>query len=55
MTSFATGVAGYMGDSILKVFSEFLPKLLAGRFNIQINDTQNNKSKNSNDENKEDK
>lgn len=36
MTSFATGVAGYMGDSILKIFSEFLPKLLTNRFNLQV-------------------
>lgn len=36
MTSFATGVAGYMGDSILRVFSDFLPKLFAGRLNINI-------------------
>ena len=39
MTSFSTGVAGYMGDSILQLFSEILPKLLAGKFNIQITDT----------------
>lgn len=36
ITSFATGVAGYMGDSILQVFSDFLPKFLSGKFNISI-------------------
>ena len=47
ITSFATGVAGYMGDSILKIFSDFLPSLLAGKFNINIyakkNDNSNDK------------
>lgn len=53
MTSFATGVAGYMGDSILRVFSEILPKFLSGKFNIQINDTQNkgNEEKGNSDKN----
>lgn len=36
ITSFATGIAGYMGDSILELFSEFLPKLLTGKLNIEI-------------------
>lgn len=36
MTSFATGVAGYMGESILDLFSTFLPKLLKGKFKIEI-------------------
>lgn len=43
MTSFATGVAGYMGDSILELFSEILPKFLTGKFNIQISDTEESK------------
>lgn len=47
MTSFATGVAGYMGDSILRVFSDFLPKLLAGKFNIQISDINEKNDKES--------
>lgn len=59
ITSFATGVAGYMGDSILKVFSDFLPKLLAGKFNIQINSNNttvnNNNCEESDNENKENK
>lgn len=46
MTSFATGVAGYMGDSILELFSSFLPKLLSGKFKISIED-DNDKDKNS--------
>lgn len=45
MTSFATGVAGYMGDSILRVFSDFLPKLFAGKFNIQISDNEKSDDK----------
>lgn len=45
MTSFATGVAGYMGDSILQLFSEILPKFLAGKFNIQIIDNSNTLNK----------
>lgn len=40
ITSFATGVAGYMGDTILKVFSDFLPKLLSGKFNIQVKEKE---------------
>lgn len=40
MTSFATGVAGYMGDSILNIFSEFLPKIFAGKFNIQLTEVK---------------
>ena len=51
MTSFATGVAGYMGDSILKVFSEILPKFLTGKFNIQIAEEKKKDNKD-NDENK---
>lgn len=48
MTSFATGVAGYMGDTILQIFSDVLPKFLSGKFNIQITDNSkddDNKSK----------
>lgn len=53
MTSFATGVAGYMGDSILRTFSEILPKFLTGKFNIQISSNDNNEeNKNTNKENK---
>lgn len=52
ITSFATGVAGYMGDSILKVFSDFLPKLFAGHLNINITPEKesNNKDDNGGDE-----
>lgn len=46
MTSFATGVAGYMGDSILKVFSEILPNFLSGKFNIQISNVENKEKDN---------
>lgn len=46
MTSFATGVAGYMGDSILKVFSEILPKILTKHLDIKVTDIDNNDSKN---------
>ena len=46
MTSFATGVAGYMGDSILKVFSEILPNFLSGKFNIQISSVDNKEKDN---------
>ena len=47
MTSFATGVAGYMGDSILELFSSFLPKLLSGKFKISLEDeNDNDKDKN---------
>lgn len=45
ITSFATGVAGYMGDSILSVFTEFLPKLFSGKLNIQISSEETNKKK----------
>lgn len=47
ITSFATGVAGYMGDSILRLFSEFLPKLLSGKLNVQL--TEKSKENTSND------
>ena len=40
MTSFATGVAGYMGDSILKIFSGFLPKILTKHFNIEVKEVK---------------
>ena len=43
VTSFATGVAGYMGDTILSIFSEILPKFLSGRLNIQISEKEENK------------
>lgn len=43
MTSFATGVAGYMGDSILSVFTDFLPKLLTGKLEIQIGNKDSEK------------
>lgn len=43
MTSFATGVAGYMGDSILKTFSSFLPKILSKHFDIKITEIDNEK------------
>ncbi len=46
MTSFATGVAGYMGDTILQLFSEILPKFLSGKFNIQITDNSKENDKN---------
>ena len=36
MTSFATGVAGYMGDSILKVFSDFLPSIFTNHLDIKV-------------------
>ena len=56
MTSFATGVAGYMGDSILELFSNFLPKMLQGKFNIQITaedkESKDDKKKNNNNKNK---
>lgn len=52
MTSFATGVAGYMGDSILKVFSEILPNFLTGKFNIQISSAED-KNKDKEKDNKE--
>lgn len=51
ITSFATGVAGYMGETILDFFTKLLPELLkkfmTGKFNIQINveDEKDNKSK----------
>lgn len=44
MTSFATGVAGYMGDSILKVFGQILPDFLMGKFNIYISENPNNET-----------
>lgn len=51
MTSFATGVAGYMGDSILKIFSELLPKILTNRLNLQVIESkQINNDKNENEE-----
>lgn len=43
MTSFATGVAGYMGDSILKIFSDFLPKILTKHFDIKITEIKEDK------------
>ena len=43
VTSFATGVAGYMGDTILSIFSEFLPKFLTGKLNIQISEKEEEK------------
>lgn len=55
MTSFATGVAGYMGDSILQLFSEILPKFLSGKFNIQITDNSKEDDKNNSKSKKEDK
>lgn len=45
LTAFATGIAGYMGDSILQLFSEFLPKLLSGKINITIANMEKEKSK----------
>lgn len=40
ITSFATGVAGYMGETILDLFTRLLPELIkkfvTGKFNIQI-------------------
>lgn len=53
ITSFATGVAGYMGETILDFFTKILPELLkkfvTGKFNIQINvgsdENKDNKSK----------
>lgn len=40
ITSFATGVAGYMGETILDLFTRILPELIKkfmlGKFNIQI-------------------
>ena len=40
MTAFATGIAGYMGDSILNLFSRILPELLKNMISINI---ENNK------------
>lgn len=45
MTSFATGVAGYMGESILDLFSEILPKFLEGKFKIVIDSSEDNEEK----------
>lgn len=36
MTAFATGIAGYMGDSILNLFSQVLPKMFEKKININI-------------------
>lgn len=55
MTSFAAGVAGYMGDSILEVFSNFLPKLLTGKLNIEISSIENKKDEDNATENKNSK
>lgn len=41
MTSFATGVAGYMGDSILKIFSDIVPKIFSKHLDIKISDINN--------------
>ena len=43
MTGFATGIAGYMGDSILNVFSKILPNFFAGKFNISIEENETGK------------
>lgn len=40
MTGFATGIAGYMGDSILNVFSKILPQFFMGKFNINIEEKE---------------
>lgn len=45
MTSFATGIAGYMGDSILELFSEFLPKLLTGKITLEIKNIEKESKK----------
>lgn len=55
ITSFATGVAGYMGDSILEVFSNFLPKLLAGKLKIEISGVNEKSSNEATNEDKDDK
>lgn len=36
MTAFATGIAGYMGDTILNLFSKILPKIFEKKININI-------------------
>lgn len=43
MTAFATGIAGYMGDSILNLFSKFLPKVFSGKLSIKIDDEEEGK------------
>ena len=40
MTAFATGIAGYMGDSILNLFSKVLPELLKNKININIDNNE---------------
>lgn len=36
LTAFATGMAGYMGDSILNFFSQILPNIIKKIFNIDF-------------------
>lgn len=43
ITSFATGVAGYMGDTILDFFSKLIPKFISGKFNIKIEEKDEDK------------
>lgn len=45
MTGFATGVAGFMGDSILELFSKILPKILEGKLHIEIENDEDEKTK----------
>jgi len=40
MTAFATGIAGYMGDSILNLFSKILPKIFSGKLSIKIDEKE---------------
>ena len=43
MTAFATGVAGYAGDSVLKLFGKMLPKVFEGKLNIKIEEKEEEK------------
>lgn len=56
ITAFLTGLAGYMGESILNLFTEFVPtflkKIFTGKLSITIVD---DKEKENKEEKKEDK
>lgn len=41
MTGFATGVAGFMGESILDLFSKVLPKILTGKLKVELEGDEN--------------